>query len=62
MTRFLTNAGFNIKNVVFVPVSGLTGINVVKRPQEGTVPWYNGPTLLEVLGNLDLASLQAAGY
>jgi elongation factor 1 alpha-like protein len=50
MQQFLTNAGFSLKNVTFIPMSGLTGINVARKPEEGAIPWYHGPTLLEVLG------------
>jgi elongation factor 1 alpha-like protein len=53
MSQFLTNAGFNMKNVTFVPLSGLTGTNVVKKPEKGAIPWYHGPTLLEVLGEFN---------
>lgn len=49
MQQFLTNAGFSMKNVTFVPMSGLTGINVVRKPDDNVIPWYNGPSLLEVL-------------
>lgn len=49
MSQFLHNAGFNMKNVKFVPVSGLTGTNVVRKPEEGIIPWYSGSTLLEAL-------------
>jgi len=36
----------------FLPVSGLLGINLTTTPEIGhsLVRWYNGPTLLEVLG------------
>jgi len=50
MQQFLMNASFNMKNVTFVPLSGLSGANVVKKPAEGDIPWYKGQTLLEVLG------------
>jgi len=52
MQQFLTNAGFNMKNTTFVPLSGLTGANVVKKPAKGAIPWYKGQTLLEILGTL----------
>jgi elongation factor 1 alpha-like protein len=52
MTQFLTNAGFLPKNISFVPCSGLEGINVVKKPENGVIPWYTGRTLLGELGLL----------
>ncbi len=36
----------------FVPVSALTGSNVVERSKR--MPWYDGPSLLELLENLPL--------
>lgn len=48
--QFLMTAGFNPKNVSFVPCSGLTGANVTKKPKEGLMPWYNGGTLVDELG------------
>ncbi|KAJ9640515.1 hypothetical protein H2199_006054 [Coniosporium tulheliwenetii] len=49
MSAFLTSAGFQPKNVTFVPCSGLTGGNVVNPPAEGTMPWYTGQTLVQEL-------------
>ncbi|KAK6346609.1 Hsp70 suppressor, GTPase facilitates ribosomal subunit dissociation [Orbilia brochopaga] len=49
MTQFLTTAGFQSKNMSFIPCSGLTGDNIVRKPKEGLVPWYSGPTLIEEL-------------
>eukprot|EP00927_Polykrikos_kofoidii_P071380 TRINITY_DN67645_c0_g1_i1.p1 TRINITY_DN67645_c0_g1~~TRINITY_DN67645_c0_g1_i1.p1 ORF type:complete len:592 (+),score=75.82 TRINITY_DN67645_c0_g1_i1:205-1980(+) len=43
----LRNVGFDIETILFVPVSGLAGANVVTRSQQTL--WYNGPTLLEAL-------------
>jgi elongation factor 1 alpha-like protein len=52
MQQFLINARFNVKNITFVPMSGLTGINVVHKPEESVMEWYHGPTLLEALGRI----------
>ncbi|KAK6526030.1 Hsp70 suppressor, GTPase facilitates ribosomal subunit dissociation [Arthrobotrys megalospora] len=49
MSQFLTTAGFQAKNVSFIPCSGLTGDNIVRKPADGLVPWYSGPTLVEEL-------------
>ena len=40
-------ARFDLENVVVVPVSALTGDNVIDRSTE--MPWYHGPTVLEAL-------------
>lgn len=57
---FLISSGFKEKRITFVPVSGLTGVNVArdtsaKEDEEGwkaLKKWYNGPTLLEALDGL----------
>ena len=55
VTDFLTIvAGFAAHKVTVLPVSGLKGINIVKRPTKAEAPelvaWYNGPCLMEALG------------
>jgi elongation factor 1 alpha-like protein len=49
VTGFLTATGFLVKNVSFVPISGLNGGNLVKRSEDADASWYNGPTLVEAL-------------
>ena len=60
--RMLTMSGFkvNVKDadgkmvekIRFIPVSGWTGENLVKRSEK--MPWYTGPTLIEALDLLDV--------
>ncbi len=45
---------FNIKDVVFIPMSALNGDNVVDPSQH--TPWYKGPTLLTHLETVHIAS------
>ncbi|KAF3761409.1 hypothetical protein M406DRAFT_342209 [Cryphonectria parasitica EP155] len=40
---------FPIKDISFVPVSGLKGDNIVRRSTDPAATWYSGPTLLEEL-------------
>lgn len=48
---FLLQAGYRKNNLTYVPVSGLTGENLVKRSEtEALTSWYKGPCLLEVIG------------
>ncbi|XP_025837012.1 HBS1-like protein [Agrilus planipennis] len=48
---FLKQAGFKDNDVAFVPCSGLTGQNLVVKPtQKELIEWYQGPTLIEVIG------------
>lgn len=46
-SAFLTAAGFQPKNISFVPCSGLKGDNIISSSDKCT--WYNGPTLLAFL-------------
>ncbi|KAL2404080.1 HBS1-like protein [Exophiala dermatitidis] len=49
MSAFLSSAGFNPKNVTFVPCSGLEGGNILARSTNPKAAWYTGPTLVEEL-------------
>lgn len=49
VSAFLTQAGFNPKNVSFVPCSGLLGDNITRRSEDPRVGWYSGKTLVEEL-------------
>lgn len=50
LRTFLKQAGFKESDVIFVPLSGLTGENLVKAPTEKKLAdWYTGPCLLEVI-------------
>ncbi len=44
----------DIQDIAFIPISALTGANVVERSAE--MPWYHGPTLLYHLENVHIAS------
>ncbi|EER41538.1 elongation factor Tu [Histoplasma capsulatum H143] len=46
---FLTTAGFQAKNISFVPCSGLRGDNVAQRTHDTNASWYTGRTLVEEL-------------
>lgn len=48
---FLKQAGFRESDVTYVPCSGLAGENLVEKSTEPALTsWYNGPTLLKVIG------------
>jgi elongation factor 1 alpha-like protein len=51
MQVFLTSAGYQTKNVSFVPCSGLEGGNILQRAKDARAAWYKGPTLVEELEN-----------
>src|SRR6266446_4635360 len=52
MEEFLPRLG--IKDVTFIPISALTGDNVVDL--SNNMPWYKGPTLLGYLETVHIAS------
>lgn len=62
LLQFLTGdeVGFLAENVSFVPISGLTGVNVVKNDNStSALSWYKGPTLVECLESIEIPGLRA---
>ena len=49
ISAFLAVAGFQPKNISFIPCSGLTGENIVRRATDPQASWYTGPILIEQL-------------
>lgn len=49
MSGFLTTAGFQPKNISFIPCSGLQGANILRKTTESKASWYKGLTLVEEL-------------
>ena len=47
VARMLRMVGYKVDKIHFVPTSGWTGDNLVKRSDK--MPWYAGPTLYEAL-------------
>lgn len=44
---------YNIeKDIVWVPISGITGENMIDHVSDQKAPWYTGPTLFEVFDSL----------
>ena len=52
VTRMLKMTGFKVDKVKFIPTSGWTGDNLVKKSEN--MPWYKGPTLIEALNLLEV--------
>ncbi len=48
-----TNGNGRARDIIYIPISALDGDNVVDRSQ--LMPWYDGPTLLELLENVEVA-------
>lgn len=49
ISSFLTTAGFQSKNISFVPCSGFHGDNVTRRSENANASWYTGRILIEEL-------------
>ncbi|KAJ5646636.1 HBS1-like protein [Penicillium lividum] len=49
ISSFLTTAGFQEKNISFVPCSGVLGDNISRRSEDPHASWYAGRTLIEEL-------------
>ncbi|GAB9468200.1 Translation elongation factor tu [Globisporangium polare] len=49
LTNFLQSSGFRLKNLWFVPLSGITGANLDKKLDPKDCSWYSGPTLVEAI-------------
>ncbi|KAI8334736.1 P-loop containing nucleoside triphosphate hydrolase protein [Chlamydoabsidia padenii] len=51
---FLLQAGYRKTNLTYVPVSGLTGENLVKKSEtEALTSWYHGPCLMDVIDTIE---------
>lgn len=60
LLQFFTSddMGFLPENISFVPISGLTGVNVVKNDHSiAELAWYEGPTLVECLESIKMPGL-----
>ena len=52
---FLAETGYDPeKDISFVPVSGLNGTNLKDPMPQGICNWYQGPTLMEILDQLEV--------
>ncbi|CAH2037057.1 unnamed protein product [Thlaspi arvense] len=55
MVPFLKSSGYNTKkDVIFLPISGLMGINMNKRIDQNVCPWFSGPSFFEVLDSIEV--------
>jgi len=52
VSTLLTNIGFPVKKIPFVPVSGLLGENLTEECDK--MPWYDGPTLIDAIDKFTL--------
>ena len=52
ISRMLKMVGYNVDKIPFVPTSGWTGDNLIKRSDK--MPWYKGPSLYEALDTFEV--------
>ena len=52
VARMLRMTGFKVDKVNYIPTSGWTGDNLVKKSTN--MDWYKGPTLIEALNSLEV--------
>lgn len=58
MSPFLKASGFKEHEIIFMPMSGLTGDNIMQR--KGTPDWFKGKTLLNELDTMETPARSAA--
>jgi peptide chain release factor subunit 3 len=52
LNPFLRKTGYSESDVVYIPIAGITGENIQERTEKCN--WYKGPSLLEVLDQIEL--------
>jgi peptide chain release factor subunit 3 len=62
LAPFIENCGFNVeKDTVWIPISGLFGDNIKDSVDKKVCNWYNGPTLIDILDDLELPKRDPTG-
>ena len=55
LSVYLKQCGYNLeKHVEWIPMSGLSGENMIVEVDKHKCSWYEGPTLIELFDKLDL--------
>ena len=49
LTPFLKATGYGEDDILWIPISGLTGANINESVDNKTCNWYKGPTFLEII-------------
>eukprot|EP01016_Furgasonia_blochmanni_P056400 TRINITY_DN960_c0_g1_i1.p1 TRINITY_DN960_c0_g1~~TRINITY_DN960_c0_g1_i1.p1 ORF type:complete len:594 (+),score=129.30 TRINITY_DN960_c0_g1_i1:202-1983(+) len=52
LLEFLSSLGFNQADLSILPISGITGENLLEITKNDNFSWYKGPTLLEIIEKL----------
>ena len=59
LVPFLEQCGYSENDLYWVPISGLTGANIVESVSSSVCSWYDGPTLIEILDSIPIESRNA---
>jgi peptide chain release factor subunit 3 len=51
---FLKQVGYQKQDLEILPISGFTGANMKDRVTADVCPWFSGPSLLELLDNIQI--------
>jgi len=54
LTPFLKATGYKDENIVWIPMSGMTGENLKEKIDPKICSWYKGPTFIEVINDIKL--------
>ncbi|KAH7290140.1 hypothetical protein KP509_30G033600 [Ceratopteris richardii] len=55
LNPFLRSCGYNVKkDVIFLPISGLHGINMKEKVSKSVCPWWDGPTFFQALDEVQV--------
>lgn len=58
LSKFLIQEGFDLnKQVLFLPTSGLKGININERIKDNIFPSYEGESLIDILDDLNIPNI-----
>lgn len=62
LTPFMLKTGYKESDIFWVPISGLTGTNLVNQENMAKLaPWYDGPCFLDVVDKLPVEVRDATG-
>jgi len=54
VSKFLEALGYKKDDLTFMPISAQRALGIKDRVSKELVPWYDGPSLLEYLGNMKM--------
>lgn len=55
ISPFLKGVGYQKSDLTIMPISGFSGANLKDRVSKDVCSWYEGPSMLELLDNMDIS-------